>query len=71
MALDVVAQSGCSGGTQFPYQQQSSEADRSASSNRMRMEGQWSRIEPFILAVFNKLPEKSRCVLFQRILTIV
>jgi len=25
-------------------------------------------IEPFILAVFNKLPEKSRCVLFQRIL---
>jgi hypothetical protein len=28
-------------------------------------------IEPFILAVFNKLPEKSRCVLFQRLLTIV
>jgi hypothetical protein len=28
-------------------------------------------IEPFILEVFNKLPEKSRCVLFQRILTIV
>src|SRR3979411_2200195 len=28
-------------------------------------------IEPFIEAVFNKLPEKSRCVLFQRILTIV
>src|SRR6266540_7138643 len=28
-------------------------------------------IEPFIVAVFNKLPEKSRCVLFQRILTIV
>ena len=28
-------------------------------------------IEPFILAAFNKLPEKSRCVLFQRILTIV
>jgi hypothetical protein len=28
-------------------------------------------MEPFILAVFNKLPEKSRCVLFQRILTIV
>jgi hypothetical protein len=28
-------------------------------------------IEPFILEVFNKLPEKSRCVLFQRMLTIV
>jgi len=28
-------------------------------------------IEPFILAVLNKLPEKSRCVLFQRLLTIV
>ncbi len=28
-------------------------------------------IEPFILAVFNILPEKSRCVLFQRALTIV
>jgi len=28
-------------------------------------------IEPFIGAVFNKLPEKSRCVLFQRMLTIV
>ena len=28
-------------------------------------------IEPFILAVFNALPEKSRCVLFQRMLTIV
>ena len=28
-------------------------------------------IEPFILAAFNKLPEKSRCVLFQRMLTIV
>ena len=28
-------------------------------------------IEPFIEAVFNKLPEKSRCVLFQRMLTIV
>jgi hypothetical protein len=28
-------------------------------------------IEPFIEAVFNKLPENSRCVLFQRILTIV
>jgi hypothetical protein len=28
-------------------------------------------IESFILAVFNKLPEKSRCVLFQRMLTIV
>jgi hypothetical protein len=27
-------------------------------------------IEPFIEAVFNKLPEKSRCVLFQRMLTI-
>jgi hypothetical protein len=27
--------------------------------------------EPFIEAVFNKLPEKSRCVLFQRMLTIV
>jgi hypothetical protein len=28
-------------------------------------------MEPFILAVFNKLPEKSRCALFQRMLTIV
>ena len=28
-------------------------------------------MEPFIWAVFNKLPEKSRCVLFQRMLTIV
>ena len=28
-------------------------------------------IEPFIEAVFNKLPERSRCVLFQRMLTIV
>jgi hypothetical protein len=28
-------------------------------------------IEPFIEAVFNKLPEKSRCVLFLRMLTIV
>jgi hypothetical protein len=28
-------------------------------------------IEPFIEAVFNKLPGKSRCVLFQRMLTIV
>jgi hypothetical protein len=28
-------------------------------------------IEPFIEAVFNKLPETSRCVLFQRVLTIV
>jgi hypothetical protein len=28
-------------------------------------------IEPFIEAVFNKLPEKSRCILFQRMLTIV
>ena len=27
--------------------------------------------EPFIEALFNKLPEKSRCVLFQRLLTIV
>ena len=27
--------------------------------------------EPFIKAAFNKLPEKSRCVLFQRMLTIV
>jgi hypothetical protein len=27
--------------------------------------------EPFINAAFNKLPEKSRCVLFQRMLTIV
>jgi hypothetical protein len=27
--------------------------------------------EPFIDAAFNKLPEKSRCVLFQRMLTIV
>ena len=27
--------------------------------------------EPFIESVFNKLPEKSRCVLFQRMLTIV
>ena len=27
--------------------------------------------EPFIEAVFNKLPVKSRCVLFQRMLTIV
>ncbi len=27
--------------------------------------------EPFIEALFNKLPEKSRCVLFQRMLTIV
>ena len=27
--------------------------------------------EPFIEAVFNKLPEKLRCVLFQRMLTIV
>jgi hypothetical protein len=25
--------------------------------------------DPFIEAVFNKLPEKSRCVLFQRMLT--
>jgi hypothetical protein len=28
-------------------------------------------IEPFIEAVFNQLPDKSRCVLFQRMLTIV
>ena len=28
-------------------------------------------IEPFISAVFNTMPEKSRCVLFQRMLTIV
>jgi hypothetical protein len=28
-------------------------------------------IEPFIEAVFNKLPERSRCVLIQRMLTIV
>lgn len=28
-------------------------------------------VEPFIDATFNKLPEKSRCVLFQRMLTIV
>jgi len=28
-------------------------------------------MEPFIDTVFNKLPEKSRCVLFQRMLTIV
>jgi hypothetical protein len=28
-------------------------------------------MEPFIEAVFNKLPEKSRCVPFQRKLTIV
>jgi hypothetical protein len=28
-------------------------------------------MEPFIEALFNKLPEKSRCVLFQRMLTIV
>ncbi len=28
-------------------------------------------IETFIEAVFNKLPDKSRCVLFQRMLTIV
>jgi hypothetical protein len=27
--------------------------------------------EPFIDAAFSKLPEKSRCVLFQRMLTIV
>jgi hypothetical protein len=28
-------------------------------------------MEPFILEAFNKLPEKSRCVLFKRMLTIV
>jgi hypothetical protein len=28
-------------------------------------------VEPFVDAVFNTLPEKSRCVLFQRMLTIV
>jgi hypothetical protein len=28
-------------------------------------------MEPFIEAAFNELPEKSRCVLFQRMLTIV
>jgi hypothetical protein len=28
-------------------------------------------VEPFIDAAFNKLPSKSRCVLFQRMLTIV
>jgi hypothetical protein len=28
-------------------------------------------VEPFIDAAFNKLPEKSRCILFQRMLTIV
>jgi hypothetical protein len=28
-------------------------------------------IEPFIEALFNKLPARSRCILFQRILTIV
>ena len=28
-------------------------------------------VEPFIGAAFSKLPEKSRCVLFQRMLTIV
>ena len=28
-------------------------------------------VEPFVDAAFNKLPEKSRCVLFQRMLTIV
>ncbi len=28
-------------------------------------------MEPFIDAAFNKLPEKSRCVLFQRMLTTV
>jgi hypothetical protein len=28
-------------------------------------------MEPFIDTAFNKLPEKSRCVLFQRMLTIV
>ena len=28
-------------------------------------------VEPFVDAAFNKLPEKSPCVLFQRMLTIV
>ncbi len=28
-------------------------------------------MEPFVEAAFNKLPKKSRCVLFQRVLTIV
>ena len=28
-------------------------------------------MEPFIDALFNKLPGKSRCILFQRLLTIV
>ena len=28
-------------------------------------------MEPFIEAAFNELPEKSRCILFQRMLTIV
>jgi hypothetical protein len=28
-------------------------------------------VEPFVDAAFNMLPEKSRCVLFQRMLTIV
>ena len=28
-------------------------------------------IEPFIEALFNKLPGRSRCILFQRMLTIV
>ena len=28
-------------------------------------------LEPFVEAAFNKLPEKSRSVLFQRMLTIV
>ena len=45
------------------------EGDRSASSNRMGMEGSGGRIDRALyLAAFNKLPEKSRCVLFQRIL---
>jgi hypothetical protein len=28
-------------------------------------------MEPFIEAAFNQLPDKSRCILFQRMLTIV
>jgi hypothetical protein len=36
------------------------------------VEGQRSElIEPFVEATFNVLPEKSRAVLFQRMLTIV
>ena len=36
------------------------------------MEGQWVElVEPFVEATFNQLPEKSRSILFQRMLTIV